>query len=57
MANKDRRIVVKPVPRDDIDLKRLARLIVELALERRAAAQAVDIEQGKGEGDGQADAA
>lgn len=48
MSNQERRIIVRPIPRMDIDLQRLARCIIELAIEQqRRAKEATDVGHGE----------
>ena len=35
VTQKERRIIVRPIPRKEIDLQRLARCIIELAIEQQ----------------------
>lgn len=35
MTQQERRIVVTPIPRKEVDLQRLARCIIELAIEQQ----------------------
>lgn len=43
MSSKSKRVKVRPVRKDKPDLRRLARVLIELALEDADAAAAVDV--------------
>lgn len=35
MSKQERRIIVRPIPREEIDLRRLARCIIDLAIDQQ----------------------